>query len=71
MAAKRLLKKHGAEFTEINVSDDDSKREWLAKETGLRTTPQIFIDGRAIGGFAELESLDKSGELARRLAVQK
>ena len=63
-AAKRLLTKKGAEFTEIDVMMDSAQRqEMLAKSNGRRTVPQIFIDGRHIGGFDDLSALDKAGEL--------
>jgi glutaredoxin 3 len=63
-AAKRLLTAKGAEYTEIDVMMDPERRqEMLAKSGGLRTVPQIFIDGRHIGGFDELSALDKAGGL--------
>ena len=63
-AAKRLLTTKGAEYTEIDVMmDPDRRQEMLAKSGGRRTVPQIFIDGRHIGGFDELNALDKAGEL--------
>ena len=34
------------------------------RRTGRRTVPQIFIDGRSIGGFEELAALDARAELA-------
>ncbi|WP_394825172.1 glutaredoxin 3 [Pendulispora albinea] len=67
--AKMLLTKRNIAFDEIDVSTDDEKRAWLVKATGQRTVPQIFIHGTPIGGASELHELDRSGELARRLAV--
>lgn len=61
--AKELLTRKGIAFDEIDVTADDEKREWLVAETGRRTVPQIFIDGKAMGGFEELRSLDQRGEL--------
>jgi glutaredoxin 3 len=69
-AAKRLLTAKGAQFTEIDVMMDPERRqEMLAKSGGLRTVPQIFIDGRHIGGFDELNALDKAGGLDPLLAA--
>ena len=69
-AAKRLLAAKGAEYTEIDVMMDPKRRqEMLAKSGGLRTVPQIFIDGRHIGGFDELNALDKAGALDPLLAA--
>ena len=68
--AKALLKKRGIAYEEIDVTDDDEKREWLVKTTKRRTVPQIFIKGEAIGGSDELHALDRSGDLARRLKTE-
>jgi glutaredoxin 3 len=63
-AAKRLLANKGAEFTEIDVMFDAArKQEMIEKSGGRRTVPQIFIDGRHVGGFDDLSALDSSGEL--------
>ena len=35
----------------------------IERSGGRRTVPQIFIDGRHIGGFDDLNALDKAGEL--------
>jgi glutaredoxin 3 len=69
IAAKRLLGARGVAYQEIDVSSDDAKRAWLVEATGRRTVPQIFIAGEAIGGYDDLAALDKSGELAKKLAA--
>ena len=66
--ARHLLRARAIAFTELDVTEDDHRRAWLVATTGRRTVPQIFIDGRPIGGAAELYALDRSGELARLLA---
>jgi glutaredoxin 3 len=35
----------------------------MVAESGRRTVPQIFIAGRPIGGFEELQALEERGEL--------
>ena len=67
--AKALLKERAIPYEEIDVSRDHDKRAWLVQVTGRRTVPQIFLDGDPIGGFEELRSLDRSGDLAKRLAA--
>jgi glutaredoxin 3 len=68
-AAKRLLAGKGVEVTEIDVMfDPEQRRKMMEQSGGRRTVPQIFIDGRHIGGFDELSALDASGELDRLLA---
>lgn len=66
--AKRLLAQKQVQFTEINVEGRDDLRAWLVEASGQRTVPQIFINGRSVGGFTELSALDKKGELDARLA---
>ena len=61
--AKRLLTERGIPFEETDVGADAVLRADVVRRTGRRTVPQIFIDGRAIGGFDELVKLDAAGEL--------
>lgn len=61
--AKALLSRLNIGFQEIDVSDDQETRDWLVKTSGQRTVPQIFIDGRAIGGYVELAALERAGGL--------
>jgi glutaredoxin 3 len=69
--AKALLQKKGAEFTEINVFDNDAEREMLAVKTGgRRTLPQIFIGQTHVGGCDDLYALDAKGGLDPLLAAQ-
>ena len=70
-AAKRLLTDKGAEYTEIDVMfDPEQRRKMIEESGGRRTVPQIFIDGRHIGGFDDLSALDASGELDDLLAAK-
>ncbi len=61
--AKELLQKKHMPFREVDVAGQAGLREWLFRETGRKTVPQIFIDGQPIGGFDDLASLDRSGKL--------
>jgi glutaredoxin 3 len=63
--AKQLLMRRGFDFREVDVASDPEARLTLAKTTGRKTIPQIFIGGQPIGGFEELKALDDSGALAR------
>lgn len=67
--AKRLLDAKDVEYTVIDVTnDDDARIALVAKSGGRRTVPQIFIDGKAIGGSDDLHELEESGELDKLLA---
>ena len=63
-----LLQSKGIPFKEVDVSDDPGKRQWLSDVTRQRTVPQVFINGRPVGGFDDLARLNRSGELDRLLA---
>lgn len=63
LRAKALLAKKGVAFEEIDITDDDAKWDWLAKVTGQQTVPQVFVGGRSLGGFSDIDALDQKGQL--------
>ncbi len=67
--AKDLLKRKGAEYTEINAEDDAVRDAMIMKAGGRRTVPQIFIGDTHVGGFDDLHALDKAGKLDAMLAA--
>jgi glutaredoxin 3 len=68
--AKKLLDDKGVTYDEIDVMMEPArKREMIDRAGGRSTTPQIFIDGKGIGGSDELSALNRSGELDRLLAA--
>lgn len=68
-AAKALLKRKGAAFTEIDVGRDPALRVAMSERAGgRRTVPQIFIGGRGIGGCDDLHALEAEGRLDALLA---
>ena len=54
--AKALLKAKNIEFEERKIGDGFTKEELLEAVPNARTVPQIFLDGKLIGGFTELQS---------------
>lgn len=63
IAAKKFLRSKRIDFQEIDVTDDDDMREKLVRMSGGReTVPQIFVDGRPIGGYDDLVALYDSGQ---------
>jgi len=68
-AAERLLEHEHLSYDHIDISDDRAMRLAIVQRTGRTTLPQIFIDGKSIGGFTELRALDRSGELDKLLAA--
>lgn len=62
--AKNLLQLKGASYTEYNISNDSTKREEMLSRSGGRTSvPQIFIDGKHIGGCDDMYALNDKGQL--------
>ena len=65
-----LLNKKGVSFKEIDLASDPNKIEDMIKKTnGMRTVPQIFIDGQHIGGSDKLQDLENDGKLNSLLGV--
>jgi glutaredoxin 3 len=68
--AKRLLKKKGVSFDEIDIMAQPARRdEMLSRANGRHTVPQIFIGETHVGGCDELMALDKQGKLDDLLAT--
>ncbi|WP_409432868.1 glutaredoxin 3 [Litorimonas sp. RW-G-Af-16] len=61
--AKGLLTSKGASFIEIPAYMDPAKRREMNDRSGRNTFPQIFIDGKHIGGCDDLFALDAKGGL--------
>ncbi len=61
--AKALLDSKGLPYEEVNLDDDPHFRQTLLDLTAGWTVPQILLDGRPIGGYAELYALELSGRL--------
>ena len=62
--AKRLLADKGVDYVEYEISSGGEKRqEMLQRANGRTTVPQIFINGRHIGGSDDLAALERDGKL--------
>ncbi len=67
--AMALLRNKGVAFTEIDAPHGTAEREDSIRRSGGRTSvPQIFIDGRSVGGSDELAALERAGKLDALLA---
>ena len=57
--AKALLDRKNIEYVEYCIDGDEDAREAMAERSnGRRSLPQIFINGRHVGGCDELYALD-------------
>lgn len=61
--ALRLLRTMDVPHRVDTVNSDADFEAWKSR-SGMRTFPQIFVDGRLIGGYDNLTDLHASGELA-------
>jgi glutaredoxin 3 len=61
--AKALLDRKAIPYEEIDVEGNDDLRIWLAEASGQKTVPQIFVGERPLGGFSDIDALDKQGKL--------
>ena len=68
--AEQLLRRKGvADIEKIRVDLDPSQRDRMVELSGgLRTVPQVFINGAHVGGCDELHALEHAGKLDALLA---
>jgi glutaredoxin 3 len=68
--AKNLFDSKGVAYREIDAPQGSPARAESIERAGGRTSvPQIFIDGRHIGGSDDLAALDRAGALDPLLAA--
>jgi glutaredoxin 3 len=68
--AKALLDSKGVAYEEIFAPNGSEARRQATERSGGRTTvPQVFIDGKAVGGSDDLAALERAGRLDALLAA--
>jgi glutaredoxin 3 len=60
---KGLLKAHGVQFSEVNLTKDPAGRVELARRTGMMSFPQVLVDDQLLGGYAEVQQAADDGRL--------
>ena len=64
--ARRLLRRKGYAFEEVDVGVDEGLLVSLSEVTGKKILlPLVFLGGRLVGGLNEIEALERSGNLER------
>ncbi len=62
--AERLLTAKGINNIEkIRVDLDPAQRATMMEKTGRRTVPQIYVGDTHVGGFDDLNALERAGKL--------
>jgi glutaredoxin 3 len=68
--AKQLLGSKGVDYVEFDITMGGPKRaEMIQRANGRSTVPQVFIDGKHVGGSDDLAALDRQGGLDPLLAA--
>lgn len=68
--AKRLLDMKKVAYEEYAVDFGGAKRAEMVERSGGRmTVPQVFVNGRHVGGCDELMALEQQGKLDELLAA--
>jgi monothiol glutaredoxin len=58
-----ILKQRGAEFQDVNILTDPDLRQGLKEYSNWPTFPQLYVDGKLVGGCDIVTNLHESGEL--------
>ncbi len=66
--AKSLLASKGVAFEEYKAGGDAEKKREMIQRSGGYTFPQVFINGRHVGGSDDIHDLDRQGRLDALLA---
>lgn len=54
LRAKALLQFRQIEYTEIDITSNSVREQEVIERSGRQTAPQIFIDGKPVGGYDDL-----------------
>lgn len=65
-----VLKEVGAKFGSYNILSDPELREGLKEYSSWPTYPQLYVDGKLVGGADIVRDLHAKGELAKLIAQQ-
>lgn len=68
--AKELLHIKGVPFTEHDITIDPAGEQEMRQRSQRETVPEIFVDGKLLGGCTELFELDEEGRLDHVLGLK-
>ena len=63
-----ILKEVGVPFGSFNILADQNLREGLKEYSSWPTFPQLYVDGKLVGGCDIVRDLHAKGELSKLLA---
>ena len=59
----QILNHYGIEYKDVNILEDPEIRIRLSEQSGWPTIPQLFVNGKLIGGADITMELHQNGEL--------
>jgi monothiol glutaredoxin len=68
-AVVQILKKEGVAFETFNILADPEVRQALKEYSSWPTYPQLYVDGKFVGGCDIVTEMHQSGELTKELAA--
>jgi len=63
----QILKKEGVEFETVNVLADPAIRQGIKDYSNWPTIPQLYVNGKFVGGCDIVNEMHASGELDKEL----
>jgi monothiol glutaredoxin len=63
-AVVQILKKEGVEFETFNILADPDVRQGLKEYSSWPTYPQLYVNGKFVGGCDIVTEMHQNGELA-------
>jgi monothiol glutaredoxin len=58
-----ILKKRNVDFLDVNILTDPDLRQGLKEFSNWPTFPQLYVDGKLVGGCDIITGMDQNGEL--------
>lgn len=68
--AKALLRSEQISYQEVDITHDQAREREMVERSGRRTVPQLFLDGRPLGGYDDLAKLHGEGLLKSMLGMK-
>ena len=67
--SKNLLMAKNVRYIEIDVSESAEREKMIKRAEGKTSVPQIFVEGKLIGGCDDIYALENKGQLDEILGI--
>jgi monothiol glutaredoxin len=65
-----ILKQKSVDFLDVNILTDQDLRQGLKEFSNWPTFPQLYVDGKLVGGCDIVTGMNESGELDQVLGTK-